>query len=397
LFFILFGFLFLPAHAQVNYVLNPSLEQHTQCPDNFDEINFANYWSGLDSLQIYQNMSDGEPEYCNVCATNWQLSIPQGVYYYHYARTGNGMAQVVMYNDESVPVNLYLRDYLQGRLFKQLTANKSYCVTFYVVEAQASSYSVNHIGAYLDNGIIDTTTDPGGVQDQYTPQILENAIISDTLNWVKIEGSFIANGTEKFITIGNFFDTAHTAHVVFNPNGVPTYAVYLVDDVSVIESDHVAFAGNDTTIAQGDSILLGEIAVPYVWYKDSSGILSLIDSTSGFIMAKPDTTTTYVVKQTLCGVVTSDTVVVSVVPVNVVNVMNMKNVFVYPNPVQNELIIENAENCIVQIFDVVGREVYSGVIEQKNQTINTSYFSRGTYFLEIKSSDGERIIKKIVK
>jgi hypothetical protein len=73
------------------------------------------------------------------------------------------------------------------------------------------------------------------------------------------------------------------------------------------------------------------------------------------------------------------------------------NVLIYPNPVQNDLTIQNAENSTIRIFDVVEREVYSGVIIQNKEVVNTNIFSSGTYIVEITGSSGERLIKKIVK
>ena len=81
------------------------------------------------------------------------------------------------------------------------------------------------------------------VQTQYTPQVIENAIINDTLNWIKVEGSFSSDGTEKFITISNFFKKANTSYAISNINGSDVALWYLVDDVSVIESDTKALHG----------------------------------------------------------------------------------------------------------------------------------------------------------
>jgi len=398
---ILIAFLHLCCYsltAQVNYVINPSLEQYDTCPVYDDNIRDAYFWSCIDTNMVYVHTSDGEPEYCNICDSS-SLSVIRfpSLTVHNYPRTGNGMALVLMFSDSSLIPSLYQRDYLQGRFNKPLTAGTNYCITFYVLldRCPNTRYAVNRIGAYLDNGAIDTTVYPGLLQTEYIPQIVDTSVISDSVNWTKIEGGFTANGTEKFITIGGFYGITQTTHVICNPSGAGG-AYYLVDDISVIESNHVAFAGNDTTIVKGDSILLGEIGVPYIWYKDSAG-LTLIDSTSGGIWVKPDTISTYVVKQTLCGVVSWDTIVVNVVPVNVVSVVSMRNVLVYPNPVQNELVIEHAENCRIHIFDVVGRGVYNGLADQNKQVVNTSNFPNGAYFLDITCSDGERVIKKIVK
>ena len=213
--------------AQINLVYNSSFEQYSRCKDDFDQIKLANYWSGIDSNGYFTSASTDSfgnpnctPEYCNECDTIGGVSVPKGGCYYHYPRTGKGMAQVQMYCDTNILdtglLISYMRDYLQGRLKTHLTAGQTYCVSFYVTLEQMSAFAVNKIGAYLDNGIIDTATWCGWPQTSHTPQVYTSEIINDTLNWHKIEGSFVANGTETFITIGNFFDYANTDKIATN-------------------------------------------------------------------------------------------------------------------------------------------------------------------------------------
>src|SRR5690606_114255 len=111
------------------------------------------------------------------------------------------------------------RHYLQGRLRKRLTAGKRYCVSFWVNLAECSKYAVKELSAYLDNGSIDTTTMCGAPQTQYTPQITWSGNpITDTANWVKVEGSFVANGTEQFITLGTYKDRTHATMLTLPDN-----------------------------------------------------------------------------------------------------------------------------------------------------------------------------------
>lgn len=162
LLFIVFTCAFLKGKAQVNYVLNPSFEQYSRCPYEADQIQFANYWSPIDTVNHSPADSFGSsnctPEYCNVCSVPGWTSIPNAVAFKHYPRTGNGLAQVQMfYNDiDTGTIHPYCRDYLQGRLYKKLTGGKSYCVSFYVVLADESGNAINNIGAYLDGGQIDS-------------------------------------------------------------------------------------------------------------------------------------------------------------------------------------------------------------------------------------------------
>jgi len=421
---ILFTCACIYTQAQVNYVLNPGFEVYDTCPFYLDQIQLAKYWEPIDTLgnpYSVLTLPLCSAEYCNTCAAlTSYVNVPNGGgHYYHYAHAGNGMIQALMYNTENDTIHTgpYQRDYVQGHLYKPLAAGKSYCVTFYVALEQLSGYAINHIGAYLDDGSIDKGQDSLGCaqpQTAYLPQIVEDSIIIDTLGWsfandssvydrtwVKIQGSFISNGTEKFITIGNFYDTAHTNTIalpLFNPwdGGGGPLVWYLIDDVSLIESNNVPDAGNDTSMAKGDSVFLGphEIALPYWWYKLGNPVP--IDSGGG-IWVKPDSTTTYVLEQNLCGVLSYDTVVVSVLPTNVGNVGNVRNVVVYPNPAGNVVNVEGVQNGEVRIFDVVGQEVGMYNIVSNKQALDISNLRAGGYFLQITANDGSMKNVKIVK
>lgn len=78
--------------------------------------------------------------------------------------------------------------------------------------------------------------------------------------------------------------------------------------------------------------------------------------------------------------------------------VSVSAVSIYPNPVSNELIIDGASlKSKIQITDVLGREVYRGIINSTKQSINTSALVSGTYVLQLTSLSGERVMYKIVK
>jgi hypothetical protein len=348
-------------YAQVNLVLNPSFELYDTCPFSLDQIHYAKYWNSIDtlyypvdSLGLYGTCA---AEYCNACDSTSPYGVPRGYSYFQYPRTGNGMAQMVIcdvdHND-----GLEQRDYTQGRLYESLVAGKQYCVTFFVNKEKYCAYAVNNIGAYLDDGSIDTAGYYcGRPQTEYTPQALTDSIISDTMYWTKVQGTFTANGMERFITIGNFFDNPHTDTLRIPGYWVTYTSVYLLDDVSVIPSDNIPFAGNDTSIVKGDSAFLGphEIALPYTWYR--LGDTMAIDSGGG-MWVHPDSTTTYVLAQNLCGKYTYDTVTVSVHPLGI-SPLNPINgvVSVYPNPAHDVVTVQYSglQQAAFEISDVAGR------------------------------------------
>jgi hypothetical protein len=389
--------------GQVNFIKNPSFEQYDSCPDNKRQIFHAHYWTGIDSVYRYDSGLICMPDYLNTCMALGAFSVPHGLgNFFHYPHSGNGMAAEGMYSD--TPQN-NPRYYLMGRLRKPLSNGHVYCLTFYVALAQCCGFACNRIGAYFDNGSIDTAGNSrcGNPLTEYMPQVYEPSVIrnaqswNDSTTWTKIEGSLLADGSEKYITIGNFFTNAQTTILTtFNPGYIEAY--YLIDDISVIESGTLAHAGNDTTIVRGDSLYIGEEAVPNVWYKDSLGQHILVDSTAGGIWIKPDTTTTYVVKLTLCGVVTWDSIKVTVVPVGINNIKANESILLYPNPTENQLNITNAPSGTnIKVYDVVGRLIYSAVMHSNQESINTSAWERGTYFVELVLPDGSREVRKVVK
>lgn len=393
---IVFIFTCAVSKAQVNLVLNPSLEHYDTCQDGADQITSANFWSGIDSL----GQNSCVPEYCNACIGIGMMGIPIGGSYAHqYPRSGSAFAHVQMFYDEFMNGNLK-RDYLQGRFHSTLDDGQSYCVTFYVNLTEGSRYPIDKIGAYLDDGIIDNTNTCSLPQTQYTPQVQNTlGIIGDTMNWVKIEGTFTSNGTEEFITIGNFFNFANTNYVTtpnqYNDNDTH-FSWYLVDDVSVIPSDLPAYAGPDTWVVVGDSVFVGrtpEIGLECKWYVSGN----VIDSGAG-IWAKPTVTTTYVVEQTLCGLVKTDTVVVGVFPASINGLTNSRQLSIYPNPATTVLTVSQEKvifNTAV-IVNNLGQELPAHIITAKESHIDISSLPAGLYYLQL-SGDKGREVRSFVK
>ena len=382
--------------AQVNLVKNPSLEQYSQCPSGPYDLKNAYYWSSIDTVAFAPLCS---PEYCNKCSNNIDARIPNNGHFYQYPHIGNGMAQVQMFYDESTN-NVYKRDYLQGRLWQTLAAGKSYCVTFYTVLEEASDYYIANIGAYLDNGSIESTDSISCALPQTThiPQVESTTLTGDTLIWAKIEGTFIATGTERFITIGNFRDKANT-------NFQPTswfhigdgWCWYLIDDVSVIASDAVAYAGHDTAIGFGDSVFVGlhDEAMPCTWTKQGSA--TVIHDGAG-MWVKPTATTKYIVKQTLCGISTYDTVTITVWPQSVNNLTGSSFAKVFPNPTSNILHIHVLKPDLhYQLQNMVGVTALQGEIQQGENTITIEELPKGIYLLELTDTEGQKAVMRVVK
>jgi len=396
---------FSVGYAQINYILNGSFEQYTGCPDEYDQVRRAHYWDAIDTSYTYMdtafyNRQDQYPDYMNACAPCCATSTPRNVRFFQYSRTGRGMMQQVMMHDLSdTAARAGSTNYLQGKLYDHLIAGQSYCVTFFVVRSNYLSYAIDKIGAYLDDRSIYLDYRPGRTYTRCTPQILDTTVISDTLSWVKIQGNFTAVGNERYITLGVFFDTGD---IRWNRARFGTgYALYLVDDVSVISSNANAYGGRDTLIRPGDTARLGAErngdGMPSYWYVLGSS--TPIDS-GGTIYVTPTTTTTYVTRLDLCGRQSYDTVKVRVWPDTVVTValgqLNDKEVHIYPNPASTQITIDGAASCTLSLFDVVGTKVQELTNLTPRQTVDVNTLPKGLYFIHLyQPSTGERMVRKL--
>ena len=310
------------------------------------------------------------------------------------------MVQIVFYFDEST-FSVGKRNYLQGRLINRLVSGTKYCITYHVKLAILSQYAVNRLGAYLDDGSIDYLQDSiscGLAASTVTPQLSVTAIVNDSINWVKVQGSFIASGTEKFITIGNFVDNASTDTIVLNPTTSNPFGIYLLDDVSVIESTATAFAGPDALIGLGDTIHIGstEEGMPCEWYV-LGGTTPI--GYGGGIDVHPTTTTSYVVILDLCGHITYDTVKIYVVPAGVSSLGFPADLInLYPSPATDQLHIDHAANCTITITDITGHTLLQSLLHSDKETINITTLPPGTYMtLLTDQHTGDRVVKRMVK
>jgi hypothetical protein len=126
---------------------------------------------------------------------------------------------------------------------------------------------------------------------QLNPQIENDEInnpLGDMINWTEIRGSFTANGTEKYITLGNFKDNASSDTVNIVPWGGTINVGYFVDDVSVIELK--ALHSNDTLVCPQSNFNQTLKAYPgfdsYLWSTgDTTRIINITQAGTYWVTA----------------------------------------------------------------------------------------------------------------
>ena len=219
-------FLSLKVSAQ-NLVLNPSFEDTIACTGTYAMPCNYWYWATYGSPDYFSEQPD----------INCVVPAPQSTAGFQYARTGIAYVGLGVFTEHTISAFINKREYVGGILSDTLKQGHEYCVSFYVSVAEELKYVTDGIGLYLSvDSAVDYTIN---TNLPFIPQI-ENPsgnIIYDTLNWVQISGTYIANGGEKYLTIGNFKgDTNAMIDSVNLSAPLSAHGAYLfIDDVSVID------------------------------------------------------------------------------------------------------------------------------------------------------------------
>ena len=269
----------------VELVNNGDFEDKTACPTNIGISGTSKLidWHQLIDPSVHSQGAD----YFNSCfvltSTSISVDVPnnlagtQSDHTNDAGFTGDGYVGFVSYESYS-PLGSDYREYLYTELNTPMIAGESYSVQMYVSLADfvnialpvgmylsiinpQSKYipftSTNNPECYPDINCINCPTDASceprlasnypRLRD-FPPQIAYGkssakplgVAITDRVNWVKVSGTFIASGGEKFLTIGTFADNFHPENLeLFDATGTPSGLLppdngyYYVDDVSV--------------------------------------------------------------------------------------------------------------------------------------------------------------------
>lgn len=333
--------------------------------------------------------------------------VPLSSYAYQWPKHGKNTMVTLFY----CPACGTKRGYPKNRLKQTLQANVEYCVRMYVSLSNQSTHGIDNIGVYFSDNSIDTIKKCNNPITYLMPQVRNptNNIITDTLNWVAITGTFVATGTEKYLLIGNFESDANTNKSLVNPTHSPgMFSDYVIDAISVIPVNLSAYAGRDTSIVLGGAAFIGRepdfaIDSGCVWFKMPG--MTPLDTISG-MWVSPSITTTYVVKQNLeCSSEKWDTVVVYV---DLVGLEKLKviqaDLKLYPVPAKNFIeICVSDPNWLddfkhLSIYNTIGQLIRHEELRHENNRarIQIDDLDDGMYSLVLRNSSDEKLYKKLL-
>jgi hypothetical protein len=268
----------LNINGQENLVYNGSFEEYWYCPPPISRDSFpCKYWHSTPFFSI--------ADYFNSCSQDTFFSVPCNDRGCYLPKSGNAYIGIIVIGKETGGM-----EYIQGTFKEPLIKGQKYKISFWVRLAyQYSDYAIYNIGAYISkynifSPILDLDNDYCHLLDPTLKAQITNKpnnFIIDT-GWVEISGIYRAQGGERFITIGCFWDDTPEIVKAYNkvkinqsytnsyikkfekvvekymlmknelmlekyenwPSKISdfdgkkkNYAYYLIDDVSVIELD----------------------------------------------------------------------------------------------------------------------------------------------------------------
>jgi hypothetical protein len=388
-----------------NYIANGGFEQFHNCsPPYFGSL--AKHWMSIDSGLSY---SGEYANFCNGAVPNQPNTI------FQYPKSGNAFLLTTIFCDPSVCPTVQ-RAYIKNRMKAKLVNGKTYCVKIHVNVANSSPYGLDGFGAYFGDNTIDTITKSNIPLTYLAPQVQNPTgnIITDTLGWVAVTGTFVATGLEKYCLLGNFKSDLATNIATINPTYLPQkWTDLCIDDVSCIPIDLPAYAGPDVFGIPGNTVYIGRpqdvgIDEACTWY-NITNTTTPIANAAGITVTVGVSSQTYIVKQDICGNIKYDTVAVyaSAVGNKELQIADYK-LQIYPNPAKDLLYVEVSHastplsvtsDISLSLTNALGQVIKEEVLRelQKPIEINVKDLQEGIYFLQIKSEGKILVNKKFVK
>lgn len=209
-----------------NLVPNPSFEENSGCPleGNFDQK--VDFWFNARPTC----------DYYHECEANGN-GIPINTGGGGYARTGLAYAGFKVWCINSRFVG---REVLGVELLEPLHVGVIYRVEFYLSMMDSIWYGSKNVGAYFS--ALQPDNDIDSIEG-YQPQVqYDGDFITDKEGWTRVSGTFVAQGGERFLSIGNFDKYEDTEILFVHGGGVNPWhsnvywscAAYFIDDVSVV-------------------------------------------------------------------------------------------------------------------------------------------------------------------
>ena len=236
-FIIIFMMFSIFLDGQNNLLQNGDFEKIVQCPQNHTK--YLSTDTNKILLPHWHFINRSTPDFFHRCSNDSDVGIPCNFAGCSEPLSGNGYIGMILRVDSHYyQYNKGYVEHIATEIFPSLDRNHFYLVKFFYKLAPNSGIASNGLGVYFSASL--PKFNEFEEYKYFEPQIyLDNTKIIDNREWKEFIGYFIASGTEKFLTIGNFspFDIQKTK-VLRNgepQNEMDYYAYYYIDDVQLYE------------------------------------------------------------------------------------------------------------------------------------------------------------------
>ena len=252
-----------------NLVLNPSFESIDGKLKKLKQINVAKEWDSPTALKADLFSKKKESP----------IGVPLNLYGKEHPKDGDNYAGIVAYSYN----NKQPRTYLQSKLMKPLTGGIDYCVKFHLSLSDLSKYAIDNIGIHL--GVDPLSLDGKGDiifnnRGEFSHVVTNSSSkkYNARYNWETVCGTYRADGKEKYITIGNFYNNKDTKYEKLKklanfPGSQRAEAYYFIDQVEVFMIDNLS----ECNCVNGAKSVKKESIVYHRDYADDPTDLSIED------------------------------------------------------------------------------------------------------------------------
>ncbi len=268
--FFLFCLLFsssLISFSQINLVPNPSFELYDTCPNFLSQIHR--------STNFYPTLNT--PDYFNSCApiSFPSVSVPYNYFGYRSPASGNAYAGIIAKMSGSV-----YSEHIGVELLTPLQVGFKYFISFKVSlagQANPTNYcGINKLGVLFSSTQYDISN-PSPICN--CAQVYSDSIITDTLMWTRLKGSFTADSSYSYMHLGKFFSATDSIQI----NGTGCSAYYYIDDIcvstdSVFSYNYIYTSLNDIIVNEKAISIFPNPFTNFVILKDKEAIDKIIIS-----------------------------------------------------------------------------------------------------------------------
>lgn len=382
-----------------NLVPNGNFEDYTQCPYTISQINYATGWSSL--------ISNTTPDYFSSCTPSLSttVSVPNNILGYQQPASGNRYAGLIPYSNDMNQTNYneYREIITHGII--PLTPGMSYEVSLSISLANNAKYATSNIDVFFYDTITTTLThnllggssNYLGLQPQVT--FADSGVITDTLNWVRLVGTFTPDSAYDHIAIGGFKTTANIDTTLLRNRGL-NYTYYYIDSVVVRLAPQLftvaidsMLCGNDTATVTYTTIRKFDTGNTFtIQLSDANGnfntptTIGVQSSDTGgtvncYIPNSLNTGTGYKLK--IIGSSPADTLISSIASIDIGNLDSANIILSSNSPVcsDDDIIFNSSSNSTAVNYNWQGPNNFSSNATTPSIT-NSSTANSGSYYVQ---------------